>query len=46
MGVGWSLWQWSGEETGKVRNVEECGMTGHPVVVARPLCHDGGFRLD
>lgn len=42
----WSLWPWSGKGTDKVRNMKECGMTGHPVVVARHLCHDVGFRLD
>lgn len=42
----WSLWQQSGRGTDKVRNMKECGMTGHPVVVARHLCRDVRFRLD
>lgn len=37
--------QWSGKEKDKVGNVKECGMIGHPVVVARHLCCDVEFRL-
>lgn len=35
MGVLWSFWQRSGKGMDKVRNMKECGMTGHTVVVAR-----------
>lgn len=30
----------------KVRNMEECGMPGHTVVVVRHLCRGVEFRLD